>query len=188
MSDNPPPPQLKPHTFTPETASAAGKKSAAARAARKALAPRQATELAQQLTAVTQAFERSHLGPAAAATAQQLLSRVLTGDIPVRNGDEAAALLRVMVDVARLEAGQATGHTITATLSTKEAVERVEQLQRQARATIASSTSSTTGPTTSTLAEASAAEPIEHPARPPQVPPTRTSRPPPPRMGCPPLY
>jgi hypothetical protein len=152
---NPVPNQLERHAFTSESASIAGKRSAEARRARKLLAARDAATLAQQLDNVRSAFTRNELGPNAAAVAGQLMSRVLTGDIPVRNGDEAAALLRVLVDVARLEAGEATAHSLHATISTEQAVERIGRLQEAARQAI----STTSSPTTSSPSAAAQAAP-----------------------------
>jgi hypothetical protein len=48
------------------------------------------------------------IGEAAHAVALDVLGRVGRGEIPVRNASEAADLVRVLVDVARLDAGQAT--------------------------------------------------------------------------------
>jgi len=164
MTDTAQPAQLAPHSFTTETARAAGLKSAEARRARRALETRDATALAQQLDNVRQAFTRHDLGPNAAAVAGQIMSRCLTGDIPVRNGDEAAALLRVLVDVARLEAGAPTA--LSATLTTAEVVDHIGELQARARAALgatsgpaSSATSSTTGSSSTSAAAQAAADP-----------------------------
>lgn len=76
-----------------------------------------------------QSFNREHLGPAASAVAQQTLHRIATGEIPIRNGSEAAEILRVTVDIARLEAGQATSQTAHIALSAEQVQARLAELQ-----------------------------------------------------------
>ncbi len=136
---NPVPANLRDHTFTTETARLAGKKSAEARRAKRAIAEREAKTLAQQLDSVRTAFGRGELGPAASAVAGYVMSLVVTDNVKIRHGEDAAALLRVLVDIARLEAGQATSHTMHATIDGGDAVARVRKLQAQARETLATS-------------------------------------------------
>ena len=62
-------------------------------------------------------FDREHLGENAAALASWVMGEVAAGRIPIRNADEAATLLRVVVDIARLEAGQVTSATASVTVS-----------------------------------------------------------------------
>ena len=106
-----------------------GKKSAAARRARReaerAGNPSRAKEAGEQLQSLMQSFNRQDLGPAASAVAQQTLHRIATGEIPIRNGSEAAEILRVTVDIARLEAGQATSQTAHIALSAEQVQARL---------------------------------------------------------------
>jgi hypothetical protein len=124
---------LKP--FNPETASLAGKRSAEARRA-KALAQRaadanNAREAAEHLATFTQAFPRDSMGPNAAAIGNYILSRIALGLIPIRHAADAAELLKVVVDIARLEEGQATSHTLHASIDSAAIVARIEQLRHE---------------------------------------------------------
>lgn len=127
--------------FTKETASAAGRKSAAVRAARRDADVQRARDAARTLDALGDTFQRDRLGPDAAAVAALILSRIASGDIVVKRGDEAAALLRALVDVARLEAGEATSHTLRATVDQGEAVAAVIALRDRARSAIGATSS-----------------------------------------------
>lgn len=124
---------LQPFTKGDPRAVEAGRKGAEVRRANRARQAGDAQTVATELATLRASFERETLGPNAAAAAQWLIARVTRGDIPVRNGDEAAALLRAFVDVARLEAGEATAHSIHATIDRGEAVARVAALQARAR-------------------------------------------------------
>ena len=55
-----------------------------------------------------------------------------SGKVPIRNGDEAATLLRALVDVARIEAGEATSTAVVAHVGAGAAAE-VLALRDQAR-------------------------------------------------------
>jgi hypothetical protein len=88
------------------------------------------------LATVRESFERDELGADAAAAAGWLLGRIVTGGIPIRNGAEAAELLRALVDVARLEAGESTSNTVVAHVG-PGAVTAVLALRDQARAALA---------------------------------------------------
>lgn len=65
-----------------------------------------------------------------------MLARIASGAIRVPGGD-AAALLRVLVDIARLEAGEATSAAVIAHLSGEDVRARVEGLRQQAAAVLA---------------------------------------------------
>jgi hypothetical protein len=60
------------------------------------------------------------------------LARIAAGQIPIRNGDEAATLLRAMVDIARLEEGQPTSTAVIAHVG-RSATADVLALRDQAR-------------------------------------------------------
>ena len=123
---------LTPFTKGDPRAIAAGRKGGETRRANRDARVKKAADAAKQLATFSETFERSTLGSNAANVAQYIMGRVGTGDIPVRNGDEAAALLRALVDIARLEEGQATSHTISATYGA-DAVARVVAIQQAAR-------------------------------------------------------
>lgn len=125
---------LKPITSR-ERAVELGKKSAAARQARREVERAgnvaKAKQAGEQLAYLMASFKRDDLGPAASAVAQQTLHRIATGEIPIRNGSEAAEILRVTVDIARLEAGQATSQTAHIALSAEQVQARLAELQQR---------------------------------------------------------
>lgn len=109
---------LKP--FTSESARAAALKSVEVRKA-KALARKTDAQLkdgatVEALGTLRDSFDREDLGPTAAAFAQWLMAAALKGDIKVA-GKDLAPLLKTLVDIARLEAGEATSHTAVAHVS-----------------------------------------------------------------------
>ena len=57
------------------------------------------------------------------------MSSVLVGEIPVRHGTDAAMLLRVLVDVARLEMGEHTHASVVAHLTGPALAQRLRDLQ-----------------------------------------------------------
>lgn len=120
---------LKP--FDSETARLAAQRSAEARRARKELARNEHANISTQLRRVRDAYKREELGPNAAALAQHLMAQVINGQIPVRNGAEAAELIRCGVDIARLEAGQATSQTAHIALSAEQVQARLAELQQR---------------------------------------------------------
>lgn len=126
--------QLKVITTT-ERARELGKKSAAARIARREAERAgnisRSREAGAHLQALMQSFQRADLGPAASAVAQQTLHRIATGEIPIRNGSEAAEILRVTVDIARLEAGQATSQTAHIAMSAADVQARLADLAQR---------------------------------------------------------
>ena len=119
--------QLRP--FTSETAREAAQRSVQARRDKAALKKRENDSLAAHLRTLRASFERDDLGPSAAAMAQHLMSQVITGLIPVRNGAEAAELIRCGVDIARLEAGQNTSQTAHIAFSAEQVQARLAELQ-----------------------------------------------------------
>ena len=113
-------------------ASAAGKKGAETRRAKALLKQADSKALSAQLKLIRSTFSRDDLGPTAAALATHVMANISAGNIPIRHAGEAAELLRVLVDVARLEAGEATAHTLSATMTAEQVTARVAELQRQA--------------------------------------------------------
>lgn len=121
--------QLRP--FTSDTAREAAQRSVQVRREKAALKKRENDSLAAHLRTLRASFEREDLGPSAAAMAQHLMSQVITGLIPVRNGSEAAELIKCAVDIARLESGEATSLTVQASMTTDQVRARLEQIQGQ---------------------------------------------------------
>ena len=116
--------------FTSETASAAGKKSAANRRA-KAAAKRAADAVTNRnLMEWVDTYQRDNLGDVAAATAQKLCDDILCGRIEV-DARAAAALLPALVDIARIEAGLHTSATMHATI-TADPMEYIREIRARA--------------------------------------------------------
>jgi hypothetical protein len=115
-------------------ASEAGKKGAAARTAAAAAKRADALVILDRVRTLGAAADRADLGPAAVGAALEMIGRVSSGDQRV---PDPAAWLRVLVDVARLEAGEATSATLVAHVGS-DAAARVMALQQQARAALSS--------------------------------------------------
>src|SRR3982751_1527833 len=88
------PPQLSPFRKGDPRAAEAGRKGGEARRARRAATLASAKAAANQLDEVRSRFGREELGPHAAAGASWIVAQVVAGRIPIRNGEEAAVLLR----------------------------------------------------------------------------------------------
>jgi hypothetical protein len=110
-------------------AARAGGKARAARAAQRRLA---AMEPAAALEQVVDRFSRDQLGPMAAAAAMWCIGEVVSGRQKVR---DPAAWVRVLVDVARLEAGEVTSATASVTVTAGD-VSRALELRDAARLAI----------------------------------------------------
>ena len=104
---------LRPFRKGDPAASIAGRKGAETRRAKRAITRAETVAVAKHLQLLALSYERDQLGDSAAALAMEMIGRVSRGEIPVRNGSEAAELVRVLVDVARIEAGQYTSATVT---------------------------------------------------------------------------
>ena len=137
--------QLTP--FDSERARAAGKRSAEVRAAQRLAKVDTASSARQALETLADTYQRQDLGRYAIACAGWIMGQIVTGRIRVPGGD-AAALLRACVDIARLEAGEATSHALHAHLSAGDVRARVAELQQQARELL------DTGPSATALAAA----------------------------------
>lgn len=116
--------------FTSDTARAAGLRSADARRARKLAGRANAEQVASDVRTLAATYERGELGPIAIAAAVDLIGRVARGDVPIRNGSEAADLIRALVDIGRLEGGEAQRSVAIAHLSGPALATRLRELQR----------------------------------------------------------
>lgn len=88
------------------------------------------------LSGLIEASPREQLGPAAAACAQHLVGQVASGEVRIRHVGDAAELIKVLVDVARLEEGQHTAATIVAHADSGATLERLAQIRADARAAL----------------------------------------------------
>jgi hypothetical protein len=116
----------------------AGRRGAAVRAAKRATERATAATVAAELRTLATTFTREELGPIAAAAAVDIIGRVQRGEVSVR---DPADWLRALVDVARLEAGEATSASIVAHLGAGATAE-VVALRDRARAAIDAPSSS----------------------------------------------
>jgi hypothetical protein len=86
-------PGLRPFKAGDPRTVAAGRRGVAAREAKRAVARATVQAAAAHLRSVAEVHDREQLGEHAAA-AGDLIARISTGEIPVRNGDEAAFLIQ----------------------------------------------------------------------------------------------
>jgi hypothetical protein len=133
--------------FDKESARQAGLKSAEARRVRKLARAADVEQVATEVRKLVVQYERHELGPMAFAACADLVGRVVRGDIPVRNGSEAADLMRALVDIGRLESGDAQRTVAVAHLTGPALAQRLRELQRVDVVSSAASTADDTGPT-----------------------------------------
>jgi len=126
---------LRPFVKGDARAVEAGRRSGAARADKRAAERADIAQVAAELHRLMAAFGREDLGPTAAAAALDAIGRVQRGEWKVR---DPADWVRVLVDVARLEASEATSASIVAHLG----ADQVRALRDQARAALGSSSES----------------------------------------------
>jgi hypothetical protein len=139
-------PGLRP--FDSERARAAAHRSADSRRAKAAIVRAQPDAIAGELRKLAAVHERGELGPMALAAAADLIGRVVRGDVPVRNGGEAAELLRALVDIGRIEAGDATRTVAVAHMSGPALAARLRELQVSAAVQAADDAPPHVGPAT----------------------------------------
>lgn len=99
------------------------------------------SEVVGNLATVRDTLARDELGGSCAAAAQWVVARVVAGQIPVRHAGDAAELLRVLVDVARLEEGSATSVALVGHLGGSDLSAAVAAMRDRARAALASDAS-----------------------------------------------
>jgi hypothetical protein len=127
---------LHPVTAGSERARALARRSVAAREAKRAALRADTDAVAAHLRRIVTAYPRDQLGPAASALALDVIGRVARGEVKVRHAQDASELIRVLVDVARLEKGEPTSATVIAHVDSATIAARVGQLQAQARAAL----------------------------------------------------
>ena len=129
-------PQLRPFTKGDPRAAEAARKGAATRRARNEARRLQTTEPLKVLELVGSTFDRAQLGPLAAWAAMWTIGEVVAGRQKVR---DPAQWVRVLVDVARLEAGEVTSATAHVDV-TADDVRRALELRTAARAALGDGT------------------------------------------------
>jgi hypothetical protein len=122
---------LRPFTKGDPRASELGRRGVEVRRAKQAVQRASSQEAGRHLAELIASHDRDTLGDAAAAAALDAIARVSRGEIVLR-GQDVADWVRVLVDVARLEAGQATSQAVVAHLGA-DAAARVRELREQAR-------------------------------------------------------
>lgn len=111
----------------------AGKRSAAARRARRDITRAQHEEVSKGLASLVAAYGRGDLADIAAAAAMDMIGRVSRGEIQPR---DPADWVRVLVDIARLERGQPTSTSLVAHIGGADSAARLAALQTTARETL----------------------------------------------------
>jgi len=86
------------------------------------------TELTETLQQLQKGFKREQLGPTAAALAISLIIRAETGEIEI-TGKDLPEMLKVLVEVVRLEAGQATSLTAVGHVSDVSVMEQLREMR-----------------------------------------------------------
>jgi hypothetical protein len=127
---------LHPTVAGSERARALARRSVAAREAKRVALRADTDAIAAHLRRIIDAYPREQLGPAAASLALDLIGRVGRGEVKVRHAQDASDLIRVLVDVARLEEGEPTSTAVIAHVDSATVAARVGQLQAQARAAL----------------------------------------------------
>ena len=118
--------------FTSETARAAQRKGLETKRARAIAQRAAAADVIGAVRTLADTLSRDELAPMAFSVAAYVMGAVLNGTIPVRNGAEAADLLRALVDIGRLESGDAQRTVAVAHLSGPALAARLRELQTSA--------------------------------------------------------
>lgn len=113
-------------------ASEAGRKGAETRRAKAQARHVDNVTMVNTLRTLATAIERDELGTLTLGVAVYVLGRVATGQVPIRHASDAAELVRVLVDIARLEAGQPTSTSLVAHLTSADARARLAELRQLA--------------------------------------------------------
>lgn len=118
--------------FTSEKAAEAGRKSGEVRRARAQAKAMERKAGAEALNALLTEYEGHNLPQTAKALALDIMRRVVTRDIPVKNGAEAAQIMRAVHEIYRLETGQSTSNSFSASVSSEDALRLLEEMRAQA--------------------------------------------------------
>lgn len=111
----------KRHSFTSETAKEAGRKSAEARAKRKAEQDARTAQAQREIEAFLGIdCTGETLGPGARSAAALIIARILRGDVNTTDAAKTASLLGKCHEIARLEEGQVTSLSGRVTLQLDE--------------------------------------------------------------------
>lgn len=81
------------------------------------------------LATLTEGYQRDQLGASAAGAAQHVIARIANGEIPIKDASDAAALLKVLHDMTRLEEGQSTSNIMHGTIDAGAILQRIEALR-----------------------------------------------------------
>ena len=123
---------LQPFTKGDPRAVAAGKKSAETRRAKREATAivkvRDADQGAELIDTLVTRYERDKMGASAAAAVQHLIANVISGAVPIKDATDAANLIKVLFDVARLEEGQSTSNVLHGSV---QIVERIEAMRAE---------------------------------------------------------
>lgn len=118
-------------------AAAAGRKSAEARAIKRASERGDIVAMIGRLQTLADHAEGVDVSATCIGVAVYVLGLVTSGIVPIRHGGDAAELVRVLVDVARLTDGQPTSTSAVLHLSAADARARLAELASLAGASLA---------------------------------------------------
>jgi hypothetical protein len=127
---------LTPFRKGDDRASIMGRRGAAAKRTRRTAQHANTRAIIKELNTLRTSYNRADLGDIAAAAALDAIGRVVRGEVRLRGAD-MAPWVRALVDIARLEAGEATSASLVAHVSAADVAARVDALQAQARAALA---------------------------------------------------
>ncbi len=123
---------LQPFKKGDNRASEMGKRGAEARKAKREAAAlvtvKDATTGAELVATLTSRYDRATLGEVSAAAVQHLIANVISGAVPIKDATDAANLIKVLFDVARLEEGQSTSNVLHGSV---QIVERIEAMRAE---------------------------------------------------------
>lgn len=118
-------------------AAEAGRRSAIARAAKRDAERGDVTSMVGRLRTLAAASEGVDLTATCIGVAVYVLGLVTAGTVPIRHGSDAAELVRVLVDVARLASGQPTSTSAIVHMSAADARARLAELAELAAGKLA---------------------------------------------------
>ena len=102
-------------------------------------------ELNTHLNDLINTFKRDQLPQSAAAAAQYLIAKVVSGGIEIP-GNAVGGLIETLLNMARLEEGQSTSNSVVAHMSSKDALDRLVELRQDKTRVLNGGPTITTGP------------------------------------------